>query len=315
MKKHSALPFLEPFFRHLRLERRLSPNTISAYRIDLAHFESFWKERDLVRLTPDRIRAFLASEHRRGLSKTTLQRRMAALRTWLNYLVREEKLIRNPSDGIATPKTTRPLPKATSEEETVHLMKKISGNSSESLSPWQRNYRGAAWLFLRDAALLELLYGSGLRVGEVCALNRDDVDLEHRDLRVTGKGGRRRVVPMGSYSVNALNNYLKALEEASLNGAWNGPLLIGRRGGRIYPRMVQRLLEQWRRWLELPETTTPHTLRHAFATHLLQAGADLRSIQEMLGHTSLSTTQRYTHLDMTHLIKIYDQAHPSAKKR
>ncbi|MEO5366551.1 MAG: tyrosine recombinase XerC [Magnetococcus sp. WYHC-3] len=314
------LPQVGVFLRHLAVERRLSPHTVAAYRGDLVHFRCFWQEyagvslggEALEKLSEGDIRAFLGYGHRLGWSRATLQRRMAAVRAWLRFLERQGRLQRDPSRLVATPKLSKRLPRAPGEEQTASLMDALAAvlrdGTAADPQAWEHRRR------VRDLAVLELLYGSGLRVGELCGLNRADVDLTGRSVRVRGKGDKDRLVPLGRMSVLALEAWLELRCGQSPLGPTEA-LFVGRSGGRLTPREPQRLLERLRQGLDLPEGTTPHALRHAFATHLLQAGADLRAIQEMLGHSSLATTQRYTHLDLTQLTRIYDQAHPLARPR
>ncbi|MBF0587794.1 MAG: tyrosine recombinase XerC [Magnetococcales bacterium] len=314
------LPHAEGFWHHLESERRLSPNTVTAYLRDLERFADYWRSRhperrmedgDLSKLEVRDFRGFLALCQREGLSRATLQRRMASLRAWFRYMEREGWVEKNPPVLVSTPKLPKRLPRAPTEEETAHLIDKAEVTASKSrIRPRQ------SWVVLRDAAVLELLYGSGLRVGELCGLDRVDVDLDAGDVRVLGKGGKERHTPLGRLARTAIGDYVQAMEARSGEEmASDQPLFTGVRGGRLNPRAVQRLLRDLRRQLGLPEKVTPHALRHAFATHLLQSGADLRSIQEMMGHASLSTTQRYTHLDFMGLAKVYDAAHPRAHRR
>ncbi|MBF0157647.1 MAG: tyrosine recombinase XerC [Magnetococcales bacterium] len=302
----------------MEIERRLSPHTVAAYLRDLREFAAFWLERHgrpldrqgLPRLAADDLRGFLGYGLRAGLSKATLQRRLASVRSWLNYLEREGILDRNPGPLIGAPKQGLRLPRAPSAEETQRLLE----------SRLQRPGRPEPlWVALRNVAALELLYTSGMRIGELCRLNRLDVDITHGDARVLGKGKKERIVPLGRLARAALTQYLLARDRAVPPLGPNEPLFIGVNetpgDRRLNPRIVQRLLEGLRRQLGLPESLTPHALRHAFATHLLEAGADLRAIQELLGHASLSTTQRYTHLDHTALARAYDAAHPRAHRR
>ena len=312
-------------FRHnLAVERRLSPHTVSAYMRDLSVFTAFWRSRrgmpldytTLDQVSPMDLRAFLAQGQRQGLARSTLQRRMAAIRAWFHFLERTGVTDYNPALAVASPKPGLRLPRAPSEEETVRILEN---------PPPQRRNKGPSWLESRDRAILELRYGSGLRVSELCGLNHQDINLPEQEARIRGKGGKERVVPLGKPSIAALEHYLELRQQGHLSlPDLASPVFVGERelpgddhlsARRLNPRQVQRLIQSRRRWLGLPEKITPHALRHAFATHLLQAGADLRSIQEMLGHASLSTTQRYTHLDLAGLAKIYDAAHPRAHKK
>ncbi|MBF0382957.1 MAG: tyrosine recombinase XerC [Magnetococcales bacterium] len=293
-----------------------SPHTIAAYIRDLKHFAIYWHELEGTNLTlqtvddilPADIRGYMGQCHRQNLSKTTMQRRIASLRSWFRFLEQQGLVKNNPASLVSTPKTGKRLPRAPSEEDTARLL--------EYKSPVKQS--DPDWLLKRDRAILELLYGSGLRINEMCGLNLKDINLREREARVMGKGNKERVVPLGSQSIAALKAYMESLAQKIGPGGADTPLFLGvkqlEKRCRLNPRQVQRLIQERRRWLGLPEKTTPHALRHAFATHLLQAGADLRAIQEMLGHASLSTTQKYTHLDRAGLAKIYDAAHPRAKR-
>ncbi|MBF0110409.1 MAG: tyrosine recombinase XerC [Magnetococcales bacterium] len=307
----------DDFLDSLERERGASRNTRQAYRIDLLHFARHWRERTGQELTlslaaairPTHLRAYLGHCLREKLAKATMQRRIAAIRAWFAHLQRRGQVEGNPARLIATPKTGIRLPRAPSEEDTVRLIETPVPDAA-------RHATNLPWLAARDGAILELLYGSGLRVGELCGLDHGRLHLAAREVRVIGKGDKERVVPLSAVSVVALERYRTLLRERVGVLEPDRPVFIGEkwpeRQLRLDPRQVQRLVRQRRRWLGLPEKTTPHALRHAFATHLLQAGADLRSIQEMLGHATLSTTQRYTHLDRARLARIYDEAHPRA---
>ncbi|MBF0271285.1 MAG: tyrosine recombinase XerC [Magnetococcales bacterium] len=314
-------PLFASFLRHLATERHYSDHTTAAYLNDLTRFAEFWHQHTrsslsadaLPAIRPADLRAFLAMERRAGKAKATLQRRMASVRAWFRFLERTGVLATNPAALISTPKLGIRLPRAPTEEETARLLDSpldTETANGRQLPPWAE---------ARDRAILELLYGSGLRVGEVCSLNRQDIDLDNQEVRVSGKGGKERITPLTRPSVLALRRYLQAKEQAIPGRRPDAPLFIGvnETSGdrRLDPRQIQRLLQRLRRQLGLPEKITPHALRHAFATHLLQAGADLRSIQELLGHASLSTTQRYAHLDVQALSRVYDNAHPHAHAR
>ncbi|MBF0454874.1 MAG: tyrosine recombinase XerC [Magnetococcales bacterium] len=293
-----------------------SPHTVSAYMHDLSHFSDYWKQLDGAPLTltaattiqPADIRGFLGNCHRLGLSKTTMQRRMASLRSWFRFLERQGIVKNNPAALVSTPKVGQRLPRAPTEEDTVRLL--------EHHAP---HHKGEPdWVLKRDRAILELLYGSGLRISELCGLALQDINLRENEAKVLGKGNKERVIPLGGESIRAIQLYLKSRKESLGSYGMDSPLFIGVQQADkqrpLNPRQIQRLVRDRRRWLGLPEKVTPHALRHAFATHLLQAGADLRAIQEMLGHASLSTTQRYTHLDQAGLARIYDAAHPRARR-
>lgn len=318
LRKPSINPMLEPFHRNIESERRLSPHTVSAYMRDLHIFLAFWQEKKGTALTiahipkirPAEMRTFLAQGYREKLARATLQRRIAAIRAWFRFLEKSGKIDHNPATLVTTPKLGLRLPRAPSEEETANIL--------DSPPPTRKNHPKADWVLARDKAILELLYSSGIRVSELCQMNQRDINLESREARVLGKGNKERMVPIGGPCATAVADYLQARQQAMPSTHTDDPLFIGvnktQNGNRLNPREVQRLVQKRRRWLNLPEKVTPHALRHAFATHLLQAGADLRSIQEMMGHASLSTTQRYTYLDQAGLARAYDSAHPRAKK-
>jgi integrase/recombinase XerC len=293
-----------------------SPHTVAAYLRDLKHFASYWNDIEgsplsltsTTQIKPSDIRGFLSNCHRDGLSKTTMQRRMASLRSWFRFLERQGVVQNNPASMVSTPKIGQRLPRAPSEEDTARLLE----------TPLPSNREEPDWVLKRDRAILELLYGSGLRINELCGLDIFDLNMSGNEAKVLGKGNKERVVPLGKRSIHALKEYLQSRQKSLGPCAMDTPLFIGvkqtNKRCRLNPRQVQRLIQARRRWLGLPEKITPHALRHAFATHMLQAGADLRAIQEMLGHASLSTTQRYTHLDRAGLARIYDAAHPRARR-
>lgn len=312
-------PFAD-FLTSLEVEKGAARNTCCAYRQDLLHFSQFWltstgkelSQTEAFTLRPNHLRAYLSYCLRYKLSKSTMQRRIAAIRAWLTFLERRGLVRNNPAKWIATPKLGIRLPRAPSEEDTVRLV--------ETPAPMELDRASELpWVMARDAAIMELLYGSGLRIGELCGLDHGRLNLELREVRVVGKGNKERIVPISQVSQVSLEHYLKHLTTLVGTLKPDHPVFIGQkwpeRELRLNPRQVQRLLQHRRRWLSLPEKTTPHAMRHAFATHLLQAGADLRAIQEMLGHASLSTTQKYTHLDRAGLARIYDASHPRAHKR
>ncbi len=288
---------IQAFLAHLEGERRLSPRTIEAYRRDLEDIRRFFKGRELASLTPDDIRAYVAFGHRRGLDGKSLARRLAALRGLYRFLIREGRLKANPALGIRPPKSLRRLPATLSVEQVEGLLE------TEAQDP----------LEVRDLAMLELLYSSGLRLAELVGLDTGDLDLEDRSVRVLGKGGKVRLVPVGRKAAQALDRWLE------LRRAWVPPeekaLFVGKKGKRLTPRAVQLRLRAWGMKRGLGTPLHPHRLRHAFATHLLESSGDLRAVQELLGHAHLSTTQIYTHVDFQHLAEVYDRAHPRARRK
>jgi integrase/recombinase XerC len=243
------------------------------------------------------IRRFAAESHRKGLGARSVARRLSAVRTFLNYLIEVGKLKSNAGVHVQAPKAPRRLP-ATLDADQVASLLAISGDEP---------------ITLRDRAMLELFYSSGLRLGELVGLNLGDVDAADRTVRVLGKGSKTRVVPVGKHALAALHDWLAVRGEVARTGEL--ALFVGRQGARVSPRMVQKHVNDWARRQGAPTRVHPHMLRHSFATHVLESSGNLRAVQEMLGHASLSTTQIYTHLDFQHLAQVYDQAHPRARRR
>lgn len=291
---------LDGFFQYLKSERRLSPHTASGYRRDLDALQRFCDTQGLSGwrvLKVSQARAFATYLHRHGLAGRSIARALSAARSFYRYLLREGLVTHNPFAGIAAPKSGKRLPKALSVDQAAQLMQ----------------IEGDAPLVCRDRALLELLYSSGLRLAELVGINVTDLDLRDGAVTVTGKGGKTRIVPVGSQARVALAAWLK--ERAAFAAAGETAVFLGRNGKRLGARSVQLRLKQWalRQGIETP--THPHMLRHSFASHLLESSGDLRAVQELLGHADLSTTQVYTHLDFQHLAKVYDLAHPRARRR
>ena len=300
---------IQGFESYLVDERRFSRETVRAYRTDLARFVEFW-ERDfgeeiagsaaLSRVDALAARSYAASLHRAGLAKRSIARHLSTLRSFFRWACREGYLEKNPAAALPAPRLPRSLPRAMTLADTESLL--ASGNEDSVPE--------------RERALFELLYAAGLRVAEASGLDVEDVDLHARFVRVLGKGSKERVVPFGEDAEDALRAYLPvraALRHGGSGAEEDGePLFVNRRGGRLTTRSMARLLKRRLRAAGLPADLSPHALRHSFATHLLEAGADLRSIQELLGHASLSTTQKYTHLDAARLDAVYRKAHPKA---
>jgi integrase/recombinase XerC len=285
-------------------ERRASAHTVAAYGRDLADFLEFLTAHTggpldletLAGLSTADFRSWLAVRVARGLAPTSSARALSTLRGFFDRLERRN-LVHNPALGaLRTPRVAKPLPKALSESQALAALAAAT-ETGES---------GTPWVARRDAALLTLLYGAGLRIGEALALNRPDAPAGN-SLRVLGKGGKERLVPLLPVVVDAIADYLDACPHALEPG---DPLFVGVRGGRLNASQVQKTVRGLRAALALPETATPHALRHSFATHLLAGGGDLRTIQELLGHASLSTTQRYTAVDTARLATVYAAAHP-----
>ncbi|HEU0265141.1 MAG TPA: tyrosine recombinase XerC [Geobacterales bacterium] len=289
---------VEEFLQHLTVERNLSPHTVTAYGLDLEQFALFLSAEGIP--WPQgvdylAIRRFLALRHRE-LAKSSMGRKLAAIRAFFTYLLREGVVTSNPAELVSTPKQERPVPFHLSIDQVTDLVQAPSGSGL---------------LSLRDRAILELLYSSGLRVSELTSLDVGGIDLDAGEVRVTGKGGKERIVPVGGKARDALKQYLVARGYPAVDAA----LFVNARGGRLTSRSVARLIDRYILKIATMKRVSPHTLRHTFATHLLEQGADLRAIQELLGHASLSTTQKYTHLGVGKLMEVYDQAHPRAHKR
>jgi integrase/recombinase XerC len=299
-----APPFareIQAFERHLAVERNFSPHTRRAYAADLRQLAAFLGPgADPARVEPADVRAFLADCHRR-LSAATVGRKLAALRSFFGHLVRSGARGADPSLGLPAPRAPRRLPRPLAVDDCELLAEGAPAAASA-----------------RDLALVEVLYGAGLRVAELCALDRDHVDLARSELRVLGKGSRERVVPLPAAAGAALARYLAEERGPAGRGAALFVSVRRVRGGaprRLGPRDVRRLLRRRAREVGIPDRVHPHRLRHSYATHLLDMGADLREIQELLGHRSLATTQRYTAVSAERLVDAYDRAHPRARRR
>ena len=290
----TSLP-VDDFLSHLAVERRVSSHTLDAYRRDLAAL-SGWVEGQgvgLVDVRAEQLRAFVAAEHRRGLSAKSLQRRLSACRSFYAWLLRHGRIAASPAAAIRAPKAPRKLPQVLDPDE-VKVLVEVPTDVP---------------LGLRDRALLELFYSSGLRLSELCALRWRDLDFDGGLVTVLGKGGKQRSVPMGSFARAAL-----AAWQASTGAGRESPVFPGRNGP-ISPRAVQYRLRQLAQRQGLFKRVHPHLLRHSFASHILESSGDLRGVQELLGHADIATTQIYTHLDFQHLAKVYDAAHPRAKRK
>ena len=289
--------YLEGFVAHLRHERGLSRNTAENYTRDVIKLFSLASDTALADIHAHQARRFVAVLHARGLGGRTLARTLSAWRTFYRYLARDHGLIHNPFQGIRSPKTAKTLPKALSPDEAARLV----------------DLPGDEPMTIRDRAMFELFYSSGLRLSELTGTKLGDVDFQDGTVRVTGKGNKTRVVPVGDLAQRALRAWLPV--RAVLATPEQSALFVGGSGRPVSARTVQRRLETWALRQGLTQHVHPHMLRHSFASHVLQSSGDLRAVQEMLGHSSISTTQVYTHLDYQYLAKIYDAAHPRAKKK
>lgn len=295
---------IKAFLMHLQVERNASQETIRNYRSDLhqlARFLQRTKQDTLpVRIdtvTSDDIRAYLHSLDQQGEKASSLARKLACLRSCFRFLVREGHLRKNPTENLRSPKLPKPLPRVLTKDDAAALMEFPTGQSP---------------LALRDRALLETMYSTGARVSEVVGINLDDLNETDGIVCLRGKGRKERIVPIGDLALQAIRQYRRSLRPPARSGHLPSPMFLNHRGGRITTRSVARMVSRYSSRL-VSGAVSPHALRHSYATHLLDEGADLRSIQEMLGHASLSTTQKYTHLAMDQLLAVYDKAHPRAR--
>ena len=290
--------YIEGFKKHLQFEMNCSPHTIRNYTSDLRQYEIFLSAHNLgLDLDQLAVRRYLALLQKNN-TKTSTGRKLAAIRSFYKYLVREGIFDSNPMEGIATPKAEKKLPKFLSVDDAFRLVE----------SP-----RSERNLVIRDKAVLELLYSSGLRAEELANLDTEKIDFRGGMVRILGKGNKERMVPVGDKAIAAIVAYL-GVRDSLGKVRDEKALFLNFRGSRLTPRSIGRIVEKYLRKAGIPGKGSPHTLRHSFATHLLDAGADLRGIQELLGHASLSTTQKYTHISTDKLMEVYDKAHPRAKK-
>jgi tyrosine recombinase XerC len=290
---------LDLFLRHIALERRLSPRTVAAYRQDIQALSEFLDRSgtDLRGATYQLLRRWLAQMTTRGFARSTIARRAAAVRTFYRFAGRRGLVDSNPATLLVSPKLGSRLPAVLKPGEADSLVE----------APFADDAWGA-----RDRALLELLYGCGLRVSEACGLDLGDVDLGRERVRVLGKGGREREVPMGEVAADATRTYLKEGRDLAPPGGHPRALFRNRRGKRLSSRDARAVVEKYRRMVLSGRHVSPHTLRHSFATHLMEGGADIRAVQELLGHASLSSTQRYTHVSRGRLFGAHRKSHPRA---
>lgn len=293
---------IECFCRYLAMERNVSPHTLDAYRTDLYLFLDFLKQEKRVPMSPQEvehlmIRRYLAHLHR-DLKKSSIGRKLAAIRALFKYLVREGVVLKNPAELVSSPKKEKTVP--------FHL-------TIDDITALVEAPRDTDLLSLRDKVILETLYSCGIRVSELAGMNVGDIDHYDAVVRVLGKGGKERIVPVGRKALDAIGHYLAV--RALPTSAVDAPFLINARGGRLTTRSVGRIVDKYMVKMATMKKISPHKLRHTFATHMLEGGADLRAIQELLGHASLSTTQKYTHVTIDRLMEVYDKAHPKARKK
>jgi integrase/recombinase XerC len=306
----AALEWVARFRRYLGSERRLSAHTDSAYARDLAALVKYCERMkicDWSRLDSQHLRAFAAHSHAAGLGARSIQRRLSAVRSFYRFLLRESpreaaagrtrRVTGNPAHGVPAPKARRQLPHTLDADQMARLLAIPAGDA----------------LSARDRALMELLYSSGLRLAELVSLDLTSLDLKDRVVQVLGKGNKSRIVPVGRAAAAALRSWLR--ERAALAKTDETALFVGRNGRRLGARAVQTRVALWARRQGLSQHVHPHLFRHSFASHLLESSGELRSVQELLGHADISTTQIYTHLDFQHLARIYDAAHPRARRK
>jgi integrase/recombinase XerC len=296
---------LDAFEDHLGLERRLSPNTVVAYRRDVEQLATFLsRNRSSLAHTPSSLlRRFLAQEHTLGYARASIARRVGAIRTFYRWAVGEGQLSEDPALLLGRPKVVNRLPTVLRPTEAAGLAE--APGSTVADDPFERA------IALRDGAVLELLYGSGLRVGEVARLTTDRADVDRGRVLVMGKGSKEREVPLSEYAVDALRSYLRSGRPA-MAPPGSRPLFFNRRKKPFSERDIRSMVQRYGATLLPGRRVTPHTLRHSFATHLLEGGADIRAVQELLGHASVATTQRYTHVSRRRLFEAYERAHPRA---
>ncbi len=293
------MAYLQGYLAWLLNEKRYSALTAENYARDLDKLFELSRGVELTDLKPQHIRRYIAQLHGAGLGGRSIARLLSAWRGFYNYLMRNHGFSDNPCAGLRAPKSAKALPQALSPDQAARMVDLPAKTADE----------------MRDRAMFELFYSSGLRLSELVGLDLNEVlaDMAAGEVRVTGKGGKTRIVPLGSFAVRALQDWVAVRPE--LAGSAETALFVGARGARISPRVIQLRMKQWGIRQSVTGNVHPHVLRHSFATHVLQSSGDLRAVQEMLGHASISTTQVYTHLDFQYLSKIYDAAHPRARKK
>lgn len=298
---NETLTYINNFLKYIKLQRVDSPHTLRAYKNDLKEFFNFAK------LEPKQIdsmiiRGFISEQILKGKAKTTVSRKLSTIRSFFAYLYKEGIIKINPARVVSSLKIKRKLPKFLTVDDAFKLVEAPSEDK---------------FTIQRDRAILELLYGCGIRVSELCGLNLEDIDLNEGLIKVRGKGNKERIIPAGQKAKEAIKKYLAIRQILRIKKNFHdqeAPFFINNRGNRLSDRQVRRIVEKYAKFVGVLEKIGPHTLRHTFASHLLMEGADLRVIQELLGHSSLSTTQIYTHIDLKHLIEIYDKSHPLTKE-
>jgi integrase/recombinase XerC len=295
MRKH-----IFDFLKYLKTERNVSPHTERSYLSDLEQFSDFLGDADLSDVDHQTLRKFITHLMKLRVTKSSIARKLSTIRTFFKYLNREGILTSNPARLVMTPRREKRLPAVLTADDAQRLMEAPGKKRPEDHDTE-----------LRDRAVLETLYSTGVRASELTGMNREDIDRHDQLIRIRGKGRKERVVAVGRKALDAIDAYL----DRRSGGGEPEAVFTGPSGKRLTARTVQRILENYRKQLGLQQKASPHTLRHSFATHMLESGADLRAIQELLGHASLSTTQRYTHLNLDSLMDVYDKAHPKARKK
>lgn len=289
--------YAKEFLKYLEFEKNVSPMTLKSYGEDLSSFLNYIKIeepqiKNISEIDTFSIFSYLSYLSRKGIGKRSMQRHLSTLRSFFKFLLKEEKIKTNPASAVPMPKFVRPLPKVLQREEILKILE-------------EKDEEG--WLAKRNTAIFELLYATGLRVSELSSLTFEDIDLSQRILRVKGKGGKERIVPFGKKAQDALKEYLKEIPFEGIDY-----IFLNKNGTKLTTRSIHRIVVKYAIKVLNSKEISPHTFRHSFATHLLEMGADLRFIQELLGHSSLSTTQIYTHIDVQKLIEVYKKTHPKA---
>jgi integrase/recombinase XerC len=295
MRKH-----IFDFLNYLRNERNVSPHTLRGYLSDLEQLSTFLGDKELSAVDHQTLRRFIAHLMQGEVKKSSIARKLSAIRSFFRYLNRDGTLTSNPARLVATPRREKRLPAVLTADDALRLMESPNAKKPEDHA-----------MMLRDRAVLETLYSTGIRASELIGMNREDIDHHGSLIRIRGKGRKERIVPIGTKARGAIDAYLTSPSRIAETAA----IFIGPSGKRLTARTVQRILENHRKQLGMQQKASPHTLRHSYATHMLESGADLRAIQELLGHASLSTTQRYTHVNLDSLMEVYDKAHPKARKK
>jgi len=293
------LRYLDDYIQHLTHERGLSALTCKSYARDIALLNKLAAETDLKQIKNQQVRRFIAVMHSQNLSSKSIARALSAWRGFYDYLIQHHSFESNPVLGLRAPKAAKSLPQALAVDQAVKFVE----------------IQGDGFLDLRDRAILELFYSSGVRLAELVNLDTDMLDFNEGTVTVTGKGSKTRIIPLGSHAAKALQSWLQRRTSVQLEENSSKAVFVTEQGRRITPRAVQYRVKYWAIKQGINADIHPHMLRHSFATHVLQSSQDLRAVQEMLGHANISTTQVYTHLDFQHLAKIYDAAHPRAKKK